>query len=81
MGDCSKHIESEQELKDLKDKVDRILTEEHNDHHEFIKVLVEREKDRKALRRAIIEKTITSLIWGAVVLIATSLWSMLKSQR
>lgn len=48
--------------------------ESHKLEHDYIKLVIEREKDRAALRRAIIEKTLSSLIWSGLVAIGIALW-------
>lgn len=55
-----------------------IATEEHHDHHEFITVLLEREKYRTAFKRSVIEKTLSSLIWAAIVFLAVSVVTYFK---
>lgn len=53
----------------------------HEDHHKFIQLLIEREEDKKRLRRAIIEKTLTSLIWSLIVFIALAAWKGLTDGK
>ena len=40
--------------------------ETHARHHEYLDLLLQKEKDRAALRQAIIEKTLAGLIWAAI---------------
>lgn len=53
-------------------------TQIHEDHHEFLKLLIEREKELKSLRKAIIEKTIVGLVWAFLVFLATASWTYVK---
>lgn len=41
----------------------------------FIDILIQREADRAALRKAVIEKTLSGLIWMAVVGLVSLAWS------
>jgi len=41
--------------------------EAHRKQHEYLDLVIEREKERAALRKAIIEKTLISLLWSAIV--------------
>jgi hypothetical protein len=52
--------------------------ETHIKHHEYLALLIEREKQRAAFRQAIIEKTLASLLWTAVVAICTFGWAYIK---
>jgi hypothetical protein len=56
--------------------------DEHTRHHEYIGVVIareaRREERREALRRAVIEKTLTGLIWAALVVTGTALWQYIK---
>lgn len=42
-------------------------SETHRKQHEYLDLVIAREKDRAAVRKAIIEKTLVSLIWSAIV--------------
>lgn len=46
----------------------------------LLKMLTEREIDRRALRKAVIEKTLAGLIWGSVVGLGALAWTGLKSE-
>lgn len=46
----------------------------------MVKMLMEREIDRRALRKAIIEKTLAGLVWGAIVSIGALIWTGLKTE-
>lgn len=45
----------------------------------YLKLCLERETERKAMRRAIIEKTLIGLVWAAVVFVGVSTWHSLRA--
>jgi len=45
---------------------------------QWVRMAIKAEAERAALRKAIIEKTLTGLVWMAVVGVATLLWSGFK---
>jgi len=45
---------------------------------QWVRMAIKAEAERAALRKAIIEKTLTGLVWMAVVGAATLLWSGFK---
>ena len=51
------------------------LTDEET---QWVRMAIKAEADRAALRKAIIEKTLTGLVWMLVVGIATLVWTGLK---
>jgi len=51
---------------------------EHDLHHEYIKRALEREDRRAKLHQAIIEKTLSSLVWSTLVGIAWLVWNSVK---
>jgi len=42
-------------------------SEGHRKQHEYLDALIQKEKDRAAFRQAVIEKTLASLVWSALV--------------
>lgn len=46
---------------------DPAALEKHEKHHEYIDAAIQREMDRAAIRKAVIEKSLTGLIWSAIV--------------
>lgn len=62
----------------MEDRRKRIEEDVHHDHHEFIKILIEREKNAIAFKKSVIEKTTASLIWTFIVFCATAIMSYLK---
>lgn len=46
----------------------------HASHHKYIDVLIEREEQRIAFRQAIIEKTLSSLLWSVMAGTGVLLW-------
>lgn len=52
--------------------------EMHHQQHEFLSILIEREKQKIAFRKAVIEKTIGSLIWSGIAGLGIVIWTGLK---
>ena len=50
----------------------------HHQQHEFLSLLIEREKQKIAFRKAVIEKTTSSLIWSGFVGLGITMWAGLK---
>lgn len=64
---------------DVDSKLDRVIR--FIDANEaLMKMLTEREIDRRALRRAVIEKTLAGLIWGGIVGLGALAWAGLESE-
>lgn len=53
---------------------------DHVGHCRYHTLMIEEIEAKKRLRAAILEKTISGLVWGAVVAIGIALWQWLKSQ-
>jgi len=51
-----------------------------NEYEDLMKMLVQREKERAALRKSVIEKTLAGLIWMAVVGLVSLAWSGARSE-
>lgn len=51
---------------DVEKKIDRMVAFMDKTER-FIDVLIDREKSRETVRRAIIDKSLTALIWGVIV--------------
>lgn len=47
-------------------------SEGHRKQHEYLDTLIQKEKDRASFRRAVIEKTLVSLLWSILVGLAIS---------
>lgn len=58
--------------------VDTEAMEAHKDHHNYIEILIKKEEQRIAFRQAIIEKTVSSLLWSASVGTLALLWQFIK---
>lgn len=64
---------------DVDRKLDRVVR--FIDANEaFVHMLIEREKYRRAIRKAVIEKTLAGLVWAAIVGLGTLAWTGLKSE-
>jgi hypothetical protein len=59
-------------------EADEALTKAHIDHHNYIEVLIKKEEQRIAFRRAIIEKTLGALLWSAITGAGVLLLQVLK---
>jgi hypothetical protein len=60
-------------LADLtKSGCDCVNVEDHDDHHEWLKIVIAKEKQRIAFRQAVIEKSLTALLVSAAT--ATFVW-------
>ena len=46
----------------------------------LLEMLIEREKDRAAMRKAVIEKTLSGLIWAGIVGLLSLAWNGLNSE-
>lgn len=64
---------------DVDAKLDRVIR--FIDANEaLLKMLTEREIDRRALRKAVIEKTLAGLVWGGIVGIGALAWAGIKAE-
>jgi len=43
-----------------------LTQQEHKEHHEYLKAVIEREAQKSAVRKAIIEKTLAGLVWSSL---------------
>jgi ethanolamine utilization cobalamin adenosyltransferase len=61
-------------------KTDGDVDEEtHTLHHTFIKVLIDKENQRIAFRKNVIEKTTASLIWSFIVFLGMAIWKYITT--
>lgn len=52
--------------------------ERHERHHDYVEIVLQREAERSALRRAVIEKSLGGLVWSAILGLGAAVWSYLK---
>jgi hypothetical protein len=52
--------------------------EKHDKHHAYIDTVLEREAERAAIRRAVIEKSLGGLVWSGLVGVAIAVWAYIK---
>lgn len=64
---------------DMDLKVDKLVAFS-NKYEALLDMLIEREQARKKIRRAVIEKTLSGLIWFAIVGLFTLAWNGLHEQ-
>ena len=67
--------EDMQERKELEDKLSLI----HADHHKYIEALIKKEEQRIAFRQAIIEKTLSTLLWSMITGLGYLIWQGIKN--
>ena len=68
---------------DVDSKLDALIRaeREHADKYgAFLDMLIKREADRAAMRKAVMEKTLSGLIWMAVVGLVSLAWSGTKTE-
>lgn len=81
-------IELADNLKDMEDRIVALVASavpEDNDgtpdcigHRKYHEALIEAQRERSKLYKAIIEKSLTALIWAFFVFLGTSIWSHLQ---
>ena len=52
--------------------------EKHERHHNYIDVVMQRESERTAVRRAVIEKSLAGLVWSGMVSFGAAIWTYMK---
>ena len=52
--------------------------EKHERHHNYIDVVMEREAERSAVRRAVIEKSLAGLVWSGMFAFGAAIWNYMK---
>lgn len=60
-------------------EIKEILNKEHEGHHEFLRVMIEKESQRNAFRRSVIEKTTASLIWSFLCFVGYAVWKYITT--
>lgn len=50
----------------------------HDKHHDYIDVVMAREAERTAVRRAVIEKSLAGLVWSGMVALGAAVWAYIK---
>jgi len=85
--ECSEHP-TMQDCERVEGKLDRLeesvavlgskLTQDHEAEHEYIRRALAREARLEKLHMAIIEKTLTALLWSVLVGLAALLWQSFK---
>jgi len=78
MADC---VRVENKIDKLEESVAVLgskLTQDHEAEHEYIRRALAREARLEKLHMAIIEKTLTALLWSVLVGLAALLWQSFK---
>ena len=68
---------------DVDTKLDKLIATEEaraKKYDAFIETLIKRELDRAAMRKAVIEKTLSGLVWMAVIGLLSLAWSGAKQE-
>lgn len=65
-------------LKEISE-IKEILNKEHEGHHEYLKVIIEREQQRNQFQRSVIEKTTASLIWSFLCFVGYAVWKYITT--
>ena len=72
-------------LKTISEEISHIKetlnNEVHKEEHEYLKALIKREKDRADLRKAIIEKSVSGLIWTFIITSVTFIWNTARGKQ
>jgi hypothetical protein len=55
-----------------------VLPSDHDKHHEYLRICIEREARRSAFQRAVIEKTLVSLLWSGITGGAILIYNLVK---
>ena len=58
-----------------------INSDAHREEHEYLKALIKREKERADLRKAIIEKSVSGLIWTFIITSVTFIWNTARGKQ
>lgn len=54
--------------------VDAIPGDDPEGHRRYHELVIQREEDRAAIRKAVIEKSLAALVWSALVALGSSIW-------
>lgn len=65
----------------IEEKIDKLSARVciHEDHHDYIAIAMAREARKESFHRAIIEKTMSSLIWSSIVGLGYLVWQGITS--
>ena len=62
---------------DVDFKLDQLITFV-KEYEDYLKLCLERERDKKALRDAVIEKSLVGAVWGIIVFFGIAAWAYIK---
>lgn len=65
----------------IKDFMTGVNSEDHRKSHEYLDLVIQKEKEKAAMRRAVIEKTLGSLLWVIIVGMAVTVGHYLFPNR
>lgn len=67
-------------LNELSSRMSKIPDEDHHEHHEFLKSLIEEHRQRQQLKAEIIKKIATGGAWALVSGLSALLWYSIKNK-
>ena len=78
--DSLKHIAKlEERIEDLEEGMKRIVpNQDYEGHSMYHQMLIDKERRRAKLVDSIVEKTLSGLIWSAVLAVGLAVWSYIK---
>lgn len=53
---------------------------DHRGHCRYHTIMIEQLEERRRLRRAVLEKSISGLVWAGMVFVGLAAWAYIKSQ-
>lgn len=67
-------------MAELAARMNQMPDGEHKEHHDFIRVFVEEQRQRQQVRAAVISKIATGSAWGAMLGLAVLIWQGIKTK-
>lgn len=72
---------------ELLDRMDKVISTyeshsvEHSEEHQWVKLAIKKEAQSIAVRQAIIEKSLASLVWSGLAFIGLLVWNYVISAK
>jgi hypothetical protein len=70
---------------ELLDRMDKVIStyeshsEAHSEEHQWVKLAIKKEAQSIAVRQAIIEKSLASLVWAGMCFIGLLIWNYIQN--
>jgi hypothetical protein len=61
-------------IRDVLDERSKMPSEEHRDHHDWVRLQIEKERARAELWRAVLAKSVPAIVWSAVLALSGWVW-------